>query len=114
MRAQDLLMRRKGMNRQIVMLTDGKPSAIHDAGGIYKNPFGLDPLIVNKTLEEAVRCRRKGIRVTTFMLTTDPYLQRFIERFTEACRGKAYFASSSRLESFVMVDFIRNRRRRVR
>ena len=113
-RAQDLLMRRKGVNRQIVMLTDGKPSAIHDEGGLYKNPFGLDPLIVNRTLEEAVRCRRRGVTVTTFMLTADPTLRRFVERFTEACRGRAWFAESSRLEGFVLVDFLRNRRRRIR
>jgi uncharacterized protein with von Willebrand factor type A (vWA) domain len=112
--AQDLLMRRKGVNRQIVMLTDGKPSAIHDEGGIYKNPFGLDERIVNKTLEEAQRCRRRGIQVTTFMLTADPYLKQFIERFTEACRGRAWFAESARLEGFVLVDFLRNRRRRMR
>ncbi len=113
-RAQDLLLRRKGMNRQIVMLTDGKPSAIHDEDGIYKNPFGLDPRIVGKTLEEAVRCRRRGIQVTTFMLTADPQLRRFVERFTEACRGRAWFAESARLEGFVLVDFLKNRRRRVR
>jgi uncharacterized protein with von Willebrand factor type A (vWA) domain len=68
---------------------------------------------VAKTLEEAARCRRKGIHVTTFMLTQDPYLQRFVERFTETCRGKAWFSESSDLESFVLVDFLRNRRRRV-
>ena len=110
--AQDILRRRKHVNRQIVMLTDGKPSAIHDDGGIYKNPFGLDQRIVNKTMEEAVRCRRRGIQVTTFMLTADPYLRQFIERFTEACKGRAYFAESAKLESFVLVDFLRNRRRR--
>ncbi len=113
-RAQEILLRRKGVNRQVVMLTDGKPSAIHDEGGIYKNPFGLDPVIVNRTLEEAVRCRRRGIAVTTFMLTADPYLRRFVERFTEACRGRAWFAESSRLEGFVLVDFLRNRRRKIR
>jgi Ca-activated chloride channel family protein len=114
MKAQDLLRRRKAVNKQIVMLTDGKPSAIHVDGGIYKNPFGLDERIVNKTMEEAIRCRRRGIRVTTFMLTSDPALKRFVEKFTEACRGQAYFADSTRIESFVLVDFMRNRRRRVR
>jgi uncharacterized protein with von Willebrand factor type A (vWA) domain len=114
MMAQDILRRRKSTNRQIVMLTDGKPSAIHEEGRLYKNPFGLDERIVNKTLEEAQRCRRRDIRVTTFMLTSDPTLRRFVERFTEACRGRAWFAESARLESFVMVDFLRNRRRRTR
>ena len=65
-------------------------------------------------MEEAVRCRRRGIGVTTFMLTADPHLRSFVERFTEACRGRTFFAESSRLESFVLVDFLRNRRRRVR
>ncbi len=114
MMAQDILRRRKAVNRQIVMLTDGKPSAINDETGLYKNPFGLDRRIVNKTMEEAVRCRRRDIQVTTFMLTSDPYLRQFVENFTEACRGRAYFAESARLEGFVLVDFMRNRRRRVR
>jgi uncharacterized protein with von Willebrand factor type A (vWA) domain len=112
--AQELLARRKGVNRQIVLLTDGKPSAITEDGRLYRNPFGLDDRIVAATLEEAARCRRRGIRVTTFMLARDALLKRFVERFTETCRGKAYFAESSRVESFVLVDFLRNRRRRVR
>ncbi|MCZ6572088.1 MAG: VWA domain-containing protein [Planctomycetota bacterium] len=113
--AQEILRRRKGKNRQIVMITDGKPSAIHDENGmLYKNPFGLDRQVVAKTLEEAVRCRRKGISVTTFMMTTDPYLQQFVTTFSETCKGKAYLAQAARLESFVLVDFLRNRRRRVR
>lgn len=113
-RAQDILRRRKAANRQIVMLTDGKPSAIHEEGGIYKNPFGLDARIVARTLDEARRCRRKQIRITTFMLTTDPHLRRFVERFTEVCQGRAWFAESSKLESYVLVDFLRNRKRRMR
>jgi uncharacterized protein with von Willebrand factor type A (vWA) domain len=112
--AQDILKRRKGANRQIVMLTDGKPSAIHEEGRIYKNPFGLDAKVVAKTLDEAARCRRAGIPITTFMLTADPYLRGFVEEFTEVNRGRAYFAESARLEGFVLVDFLRNRRRRVR
>lgn len=111
--AQEILARRRGVNRQIVLVTDGKPSAIHEEGRIYKNPFGLDRKIVARTLEEAARCRRKEIPITTFMLTAEPQLQRFVERFTEANRGRAFFASSDRLEGFVMVDFLRNRRRRV-
>ena len=62
--------RRKGVNKQIFMITDGKPSAIREYGSLYKNPFGLDPKIVNKTLEEAAYCRRKRITITTFMLAT--------------------------------------------
>ncbi len=112
--AQDILRRRKHVNRQIFMLTDGKPSAISMGGEVYKNAFGLDERVVNKTLEEGMRCRRRGIHVTTFMLTADPTLKRFVERFTESCRGRAYFADSTRLEGFVLVDFLRNRRRRLR
>ena len=112
--AQEILKRRKGANRQIVMITDGKPSAIHEEGRLYKNPFGLDRKIVAKTLDEAARCRRKNIPITTFMMTSDPYLRQFVEKFTEANRGRAFFAESSRLESFVLVDFVKNRRRRVR
>ena len=114
MRAQEILARRKATNRQIVMLTDGKPSAIHEEGRIYKNPFGLDPKIVAKTLDEARRLRRKHIGVTTFMLTADPTLRDFVERFTEVCRGRCWFAERGQLESFVLVDFQRNRRGRVR
>jgi Ca-activated chloride channel family protein len=112
--AQEILKRRKAANKQIFMITDGKPSCIHEEGRLYKNPFGLDQKVVAKTLDEAARCRRKNIPVTTFMLTGDPYLRGFVEQFTEVNRGRAYFAESARLEGFVLVDFLRNRRRRVR
>ena len=112
--AQELLKRRKAANKQIFMITDGKPSCIHEDGHLYKNPFGLDRKVVAKTLDEAARCRRKNIPVTTFMLTADPYLRGFVEEFTEVNRGRAYFAESARLEGFVLVDFLRNRRRRLR
>ncbi len=107
MLAQRILARKKGMNRQIVMITDGKPSAIHEEGRLYKNPFGLDRKIVARTLEEAVRCRRKEIPITTFMLTAEPQLQQFVERFTALNRGRAFFSQSSRLDSFLLVDFLR-------
>ena len=112
--AQELLKRRKAANKQIFMITDGKPSCIHEDGHLYKNPFGLDRKVVAKTLDEAARCRRKNIPVTTFMLTADPYLRGFVEEFTEVNRGRAYFADSARLEGFVLVDYLRNRRRRMR
>ena len=112
--AQEILKRRRASNKQIIMITDGKPSCIHEEGRLYKNPFGLDPKVVAKTLDEAGRCRRKSIPITTFMLTSDPTLKGFIEDFTEVNRGRAYFAESGRLESFVLVDFLRNRRRRMR
>ncbi len=113
--AQDLLRSRRQVNRQIFMITDGKPSALTERdGSIYKNPFGLDERVVNKTLDEAANCRRLNIPVTTFMLTNDPVLEEFIERFTEINHGRAYYSAPGQLGSFVLVDFLRNRRRTVR
>jgi len=110
--AQQILGRKKHANKQIFMITDGKPSAIFDRGRLYKNPFGLDPKIVNKTLEEAAVCRRKRIPITTFMVTNDPHLKNFIARFTEVNQGRAYYSDLDRLGSFLLVDFVKNRRRR--
>jgi len=112
--AQQILNRRKHANKRIVMITDGKPSAIFENGRLYKNPFGLDPKIVNRTLDEAVSCRRKDIVVTTFMVTDDPVLKQFVERFTELNRGRAYYSDLENLGAYVLVDFLRNRRRRLR
>ncbi|MFG0319873.1 MAG: VWA domain-containing protein [Planctomycetota bacterium JB042] len=112
--ASRLLLRRRHPNRQVFMITDGKPSALtEDDGTIYKNPFGLDDRVVNKTVEEAAALRRRGIVVTTFMLTDDPTLVRFVEEFTRTNRGRAYYASADRLGSFLLVDYLRNRRRTV-
>jgi Ca-activated chloride channel family protein len=113
--AREILRKKRQANRQIFMLTDGKPSALTERNGeIYKNPFGLDRRIVNKTLEEADNCRRIGIPITTFMLTTDPTLVEFVDRFTKANRGRAYYSELERLGSFVLVDYMKNKRRRVR
>jgi len=113
--AQQILKRRKHTNRQIFMITDGKPSAINEEGGrLYKNSFGLDPRIVNKTLEAAAQCRRQHIPITTFMLARDPLLVNFVEELTKINRGRAYYSSPDSLGSFVLVDYIRNRRRKVR
>jgi len=111
--AQRILARQKHVNKQIFMITDGKPSAILEGGRLYKNAFGLDPKIVNKTLDEAVQCRRKRISITTFMVTQDPYLVRFVERFTQLNKGRAYFADLENLGSYLFVDYDQNRRRRV-
>jgi uncharacterized protein with von Willebrand factor type A (vWA) domain len=110
---QRILARQKHVNKQIFMITDGKPSAIHENGRLYKNAFGLDPKIVNKTLDEAVHCRRKRIAITTFMVTQDPYLVRFVERFTQLNKGRAYFADLENLGSYLFVDYNQNRRKRV-
>jgi Ca-activated chloride channel homolog len=111
--ARDLLRRRSGANKQIFMVTDGKPSAITlPTGRLYKNSFGLDPKIVNKTLDEAVACRREKIAITTFMVARDPYLVNFIEELTKTNHGRAYYSSPGNLGEFVFVDYIRNRRKK--
>ena len=81
-------------------------------GQLYKNPVGLDPRIVNRTLDEAVICRKKRIPITTFMVTDDPYLQKFVARLTELNRGRAYFSSVDNLGKFVFWDFMSNRKKR--
>ncbi len=111
--ARSLLRRHANANKQIFMVTDGKPSAIFDdAGRLYKNSFGLDPRIVNKTLDEAVQCRREKIVVSTFMVARDSYLINFVEEFTKANQGRAYYSSLNNLGQFIFVDYLRNRRKR--
>jgi Ca-activated chloride channel family protein len=112
--SRSILARQKQPNKQIFLVTDGKPSAITENGRIYKNPFGLDMRIVNLTLEEADLCRRQKVVITTFMLATDTMLTQFVERLTQINRGRAYFASPYNLGEFILADYIRNRRRRVR
>ena len=112
--ARAMLARHKQPNKQIFLITDGKPSAITEGGQIYKNPFGLDLKIVNRTLEEADVCRRQRIIITTFMLATDPSLTEFVEKLTQVNRGRAYFASPTDLGEFILADYIKNRRSRVR
>lgn len=112
--ARGLLTRQRQPNRQIFLITDGKPSAITEGGRVYKNPFGLDMKIVNKTLDEADLCRRHRVVVTTFMLATDPMLTDFVEKLTQVNRGRAYFASPYNLGDLILADYINNRRRRLR
>ena len=111
--AQRVLASRKGVNKQIFMITDGKPSAIHEHGRIYKNPFGLDPKIVNKTLEEAAHCRRKGVTITTFMLATDYPLLEFVRKLTALNHGRIYETDPNNIGAYVFRDFVRNRRKRL-
>jgi Ca-activated chloride channel homolog len=113
-RARQILRRRKNRNKQVFMITDGKPSAQFENGRLYKNPFGLDRRIVNKVLDEAAICRREGIAITTFMVARDPYLQQFVRHLTETNRGRAYYASLDELGGFLFEDYVRNRRRSVR
>ena len=112
--AMDILRRRKTHNKQIFMITDGKPSCIKEGNRYYKNSFGLDRKIVNKTLNQAARCRRLGIPITTFMIAKDPYLQRFVADFTRINHGRAFYSSLKGLGEYIFEDYVRNRRRTVR
>ncbi len=112
--AMDLLRRKKTPNKQIFMITDGKPSCLKIRGKYYQNSFGLDKKIVNRTLNLAAQCRKLRIPVTTFMVATDPYLQRFVRDFTETNNGKAYFTGLDGLGEYIFEDYENNRRRRMR
>jgi len=109
--AQNLLKRKRNPNKQILMITDGKPSCLNENGGYYQNSFGLDRKIVNKTLNEAASCRRQKINVTTFMIAQDPYLQQFISEFTEEAKGKAFYSGLDNLGQFVIHDYAQNKRK---
>ena len=104
--ARQLLLRAGKDMRQIVMITDGKPSAITLPGGrIYKNAYGLDPLVLGETLREVAACRRAGIQVNTFMLARDPELVAFVQRVSRMTRGKAYFTTPRTIGQYVLQDF---------
>jgi len=98
---------------QIIMITDGKPSAMTlPDGRVYTNSGALDPMILKRTFQEVAACRKAGILINTFMLAQDPYLVQFVQRVSEIARGKAYFTSSMTLGQYIMMDFLRNKRRR--
>jgi Ca-activated chloride channel homolog len=109
--AMDILRRRKNNNKQIFMITDGKPTCIKQGIKYYKNAFGLDPKILAKTLTLATQLRKLKIPVTTFMIATDPYLKSFVRDFTKANNGNAYYSSLQGLGNLVFEDFRRNRRK---
>ncbi|MFQ5709154.1 MAG: VWA domain-containing protein [bacterium] len=109
---QRILKRKRNVNKQIFMITDGKPSAIFDHGRLYKNPFGLDRKIVNQTLNEAHACRRNKITITTFMVARDTWLVDFVNELTQVNKGRAYYSSLNRLGDYIFVDYIKNRKRR--
>ena len=110
--ARRLLRAQKKDMRQIIMITDGKPSAITvERGRIYKNSAGLDRGILRATYREASACRRAGIPINTFMLANDPYLVRFVRRLTKIARGKAYFTSTMTLGQYIMMDFLKGKGR---
>jgi len=110
--SRQLLRKSRAVNKQIFMITDGKPSALTlENGSLYKNSWGLDEMIVNKTLDEAVACRRDGITIATFMIAQDPFLVQFIENLTKANRGRAFYTALDGLGKDMFVDYVRNRRR---
>jgi Ca-activated chloride channel homolog len=105
--AQRILDRQRKDMKQIVMITDGKPSALTlEDGRIYKNAFGLDPLVVSQTLEEVSRCKRSGVMINTFMLASDYGLIQFVQKVTEMCRGKAYFTTPHTLGQYLLMDYM--------
>ncbi len=113
--ARRILMAQKKDMRQIIMITDGKPSAMTVAPGqIYKNPIGLDPRILKETFREVSLCRRAGIQINTFMLAQDYALVEFVKKVTQLCRGKAYFTTTVTLGQYIMMDFLRRKVRRVK
>ncbi len=112
--AQRILSRQKKDMRQIVMITDGKPSALTlEDGRIYKNAFGLDPLVVTQTLEEVAKCKRAGVLINTFMLASDYSLVHFVQKITELCRGKAYFTTPYTLGQYLLMDYVGRKTRNI-
>jgi Ca-activated chloride channel family protein len=105
--AQRILQRQRKDMKQIVMITDGKPSALTlEDGRIYKNAFGLDPMVVSETLQEVSKCKRAGILINTFMLASDYGLVQFVQKVTEMCRGKAYFTTPYTLGQYLLMDYM--------
>ncbi|HMJ22693.1 MAG TPA: VWA domain-containing protein [Terriglobales bacterium] len=105
--AQRVLQRQRKDMKQIVMITDGKPSALTlEDGRIYKNAFGLDPMVVSQTLEEVSQCKRAGVMINTFMLASDYGLIQFVQKVTEMCRGKAYFTTPYTLGQYLLMDYM--------
>jgi len=113
--ALDILRRKKSANRQIFMITDGKPSCLKlPTGEYYKNSNGLDPFITNKCLNKAKEARKIGIPITTFMIAHDPYLREFVEQFTEANQGKAFYTGLKGLGEMIFEDYEKNKKRNIR
>ena len=110
--AMDMLRRKRNTNKQIFMITDGKPTCMKLGINYYKNAFGLDPKILNKTYNLAAICKKNGIRINTFMIASDPYLMEFVEKFTEINDGSAYFADLQNLGSMIFKDYNRNKVKR--
>ncbi len=112
--AMDILKRRRTPNKQIFMITDGKPTCIKKGKNYYKNSWGLDRQIISRTLALASQCRKIQIPITTFMIARDPYLQSFVDEFTKANNGKAFYSSLQGLGEFIFQDYKNNKRKRAR
>lgn len=113
--AMNILRRKRNANKQIFMITDGKPSCLQLADGTYyKNPVGLDPYIVSKCYDMAAHARKLQIPITTFMIATDPYLQEFVRDFTKSNKGKAYYTGLKGLGEMIFEDYENNRKKRMR
>jgi Ca-activated chloride channel family protein len=112
--AQRLLAQEKKDMKQIIMITDGKPSALTlEDGRIYKNAFGLDPLVISQTLEEVARCKKRGILINTFMLASDYGLVQFVQKVTQMCKGKAYFTTPYTLGNYLLMDYMNRKTRTI-
>lgn len=111
--AMDILRRRRNPNKQIFMITDGKPTCIKQGKNYYKNSWGLDKKIITRTLALAAQCRKLQIPITTFMIAQDPYLQQFVDDFTAANNGKAFYSSLQGLGEFIFQDYKNNKRKRL-
>ena len=113
--AMDLLRRKRNTNKQIFMITDGKPSCIREKDGeYYMNSNGLDEYIVNKCYSQAQQARKLHIPITTFMIANDPYLQKFVNRFTEENQGKAFYTGLKGLGEMIFEDYETNRKKRIK
>ena len=113
--AMDLLRRKRNTNKQIFMITDGKPSCIRERDGTYyKNSVGLDPIIVEQCYNTARQARKLHIPITTFMIAQDPYLERFVREFTQANQGKAFFTGLQGLGEMIFEDYETNRKKRIK
>ena len=113
--AMDLLRRKRNTNKQIFMITDGKPSCLRmPDGSYYKNSNGLDPFITDKCYTMAAQARKLHIPITTFMIAQDPYLQTFIDQFTQSNRGKAFYTGLDGLGEMIFHDYESNRKKRIR
>ena len=111
--AMDILRRKRNPNKQIFMITDGKPTCLKIGRQYYKNSFGIDRKIMNRCMSLAAQCKKLKIPITTFMIASDPYLQRFVQEFTEMNHGKAFFASLDKLGAFIFKDFESGKRKTV-